>query len=532
MKIRTSRLAIIPTQLKNWSPYLIAILIIFLMKLPTINNSIIFIDEPAYLAQARRLDSLEAFIYAFQYRTETKFQLGLIPYILAQVINQSYAILIMRLFGLIALVISACLIISLSKRLFKTVVPSFFCLILWSTYFYRGPGTAVPLMEYFQLPFLLLALWLFLHAIQNPFKLNSNLFWSGISLGLAALIKLATLSLVPVAVLALLLHLYWHNSRRWQILFKSKSVYLLCLGVIVPILLFVLPYFLKPETLPELRFNLFQVTVDYASYEKQSLLNHLLQLLSIFEFVDYIVILTAFSSFFISKFIIHRDKWQLVDTYQLFLVFIGSFIFIGYAAGQSKVHYLIPILPFLLLFAGYQFNIYWQKLKNRKNRKNRMVNIKVIYIIAFLLFIILFKLNNFILYYQLYTDNGKLYRDGMAGVDLELLVSYVKTNSKPQDYIWVYYNAPELYWLSDRKVATNEPTGTWLTDYYNETWFDRTYQQLEHDRPALIIGINKPHYPRSNVATLTELPKIKNLLKQNYNCDIISIKDIVLCKLY
>src|SRR5205085_2411672 len=80
-----------------WWPYLVATVAAVLLRWPTLSNRMLTTDEPAYLLQAARLHSLETFIYGYLYRTETKSPIGLIPYLVAQLIDPGNAILIVRI---------------------------------------------------------------------------------------------------------------------------------------------------------------------------------------------------------------------------------------------------------------------------------------------------------------------------------------------------------------------------------------------------------------------------------------------------
>jgi hypothetical protein len=52
-------------------PYAVAVLLAIGFRLPTLNNGIVFIDEPAYLAEAARLDTPLKFMFSALYVSET-----------------------------------------------------------------------------------------------------------------------------------------------------------------------------------------------------------------------------------------------------------------------------------------------------------------------------------------------------------------------------------------------------------------------------------------------------------------------------
>ena len=116
----------------------------------------------------------------------------------------------------------------------------------------------------------------------------------------------------------------------------------------------------------------------------------------------------------------------------------------------------------------------------------------------------------------------------MPAVDVPHLVDYVRRNTQPGDSIWVYYNAPEVYWLSHRRPATSEPIGSAISAFPGDVWFNRTYLELVNERPALIVGLAEPHYPEP-IPSLTDLPRVRDLVARDYVCDERAIANGVVC---
>lgn len=147
--------------------YALAQLLAVGVKLPTLNNSIIWIDEPIYLSEADRLDTPMKFMLSARYITETKFPLGLVPYIAALWLDHSQAILWMHIFGLLAVVASTILLVALSYRAFSNYVPGILAALLWGIFLTRNAMTIAPLLEYFQTPLILAALWAFARWVKE-----------------------------------------------------------------------------------------------------------------------------------------------------------------------------------------------------------------------------------------------------------------------------------------------------------------------------------------------------------------------------
>jgi hypothetical protein len=511
-------------RLPYWWPYLLAGLIALLAKLPVLNNNILFIDEPGYLSHARRLDSFEAFVFSFQYHTETKFPLGLLPYILAQAINQPQAILLTRIFGVSAFIISALLLVKLSKKMFDgATLPAFFALIAWCLFLNQGEQPAVPLLEYYQTPLLLFSFLLCLFAFHKWEKSGKYFTGVGVCLSFTALIKPTIVVLAPSLGLILLGVVYWkdYRTQSWWKIIKARQLWGFGLGFLVPVLVFVLPYFFRTEALIELKFNLFEVTSSYANYNKESLLIRSVLLLGTFGPALLLLFFIAFFGFLIDLFIRIKSKLPLQVSYQLFLLLFGWALFAGATPGQAKAYYLVPAIPFLMLFVGYRLYHVYVKLT--------LPSLRLGWIALILMGMFLIEWDSIVFYSTLLSKNETFYTQQMPDVDIAALTNYIKANSDSKDYIWVYYNAPELYWLADRKPATNEPPATWLIDFYSPFWFDRVTTQLKRDNPKLIIGINKPRFPRDKIALLTELPVISSWLQQAYQCDNTKLSNITIC---
>jgi len=346
----TPKVAKRPT--RSWSnywPYLLAALVGLLAKLPTLNNNIIFIDEPTYLMHARRLDSLETFFYSFSYRTEPKFQLGLLPDLLALAISPPNAILIMRLCGLVAVMVSGGLLLSLSQLMFGERVPGWFAWLLWLFFLNRNAADVVPLLEYFQTPLLLFSLWLLIKASGR----NTYIFWAGFMVALAGLIKPTALIVAPVLILGLYgLGHPWLKPAKWSFVKRlAGQIAWLGSGISLPLGVFILPYLLRPTALADLKFKLIEISSSYGALGNKSLLTRTLELLAIFENTNLLLIIISGLSYLIIKVFAfnpfrgpqgrkiqqeiglpplqaeirgtarlnRREGWQQADTYQLLL---------------------------------------------------------------------------------------------------------------------------------------------------------------------------------------------------------------------
>jgi hypothetical protein len=294
-------------------------------------------------------------------------------------------------------------------------------------------------------------------------------------------------------------------------------------GVATPIFVFVAPYVLRPETLPELWFNLFEASSAYVGEAKNGVAAKYVALLALVPTVAYQVLLLASVLALMLRHASPRTRAGGTGRHQLLFLASAGALFAGYGAGQAKEHYLVPVLLLLLLPCSY-----WIVLAMRTVSAPR-VRLVAVFLSASG---IAYAGDSYLSYYtHLFVDGGRDYGSQMASVDVEKLVDYVQTHSADSDSIWVYYNAPEVYWLSNRKPATNEPIGSWLVHYYGPRWFDRTYMELMRDRPTVIIGLSEPRYSHSTVDKVTEIPKVMDLISNDYRCDDAAMENATVCTL-
>jgi hypothetical protein len=124
------------------------------------------------------------------------------------------------------------------------------------------------------------------------------------------------------------------------------------------------------------------------------------------------------------------------------------------------------------------------------------------------------------------------YADGDRKLyDLDGLINYIDSHSQPDEKIWVYYNASEIYGLSNRPPATRDPEAAYLTQYWEEPWFARAKNDLIADQPRLVIGIKEPLWPTPDAQPLDKIPLVSDWIKANYTCDAAAIRGAVVCNL-
>lgn len=508
-------------------PYALALLIAVGAKLPTLNNSIIFIDEPAYLVEAARLDTPLKFMYSARYVTETKFQLSLVPYLAALWINQSQAILWLHIFGLVAVVASTMLLVALSYSAFRTYVPGILAALLWGILLTRDPLTIAPLLEYFQAPLLLAALWVFVrwanaHSAPRLLQRRSllSLAGAGVLVGAAALVKPPGILVAPV--LAVGVFLAARDGATLRARFCAAAMPLA--GATAAVALFVLPYLVQPDALGALLFNMVGLSTRYASHES-SLMSRLFAMLNLFDVAGIILVVIALGAHALI-YGLYGMRWsereRRENLIRLVLLGSGLALLVGYLTGQAKDSYVVAILPPLALYG-------WSIITYASTSITRPLG-RVAFLAAVAVLIVTglpaSYPGHYVSMYSPAFSHGSVYASGLRGVDARALAAAIDARTRPGDGIWVYYNAPEIYWMANRKPVTDEPVGTWLVDYYDQFWFQRTLQQIEQERPALIVGFDSPRYARRRAATLLDLPLIGAYIQSHYTCTLASQAEV------
>ena len=498
-------------------PYALALLVVLVAKLPTINNTILFVDEPLYLAQAARLDSPYAFFHWAEFYLETKSSFSILPHIAALAISQENAILVLRLLGLAALLVSAALIVRLSVVAFRTATPGVIAALLFAFLLAKNTLTAATNLEHFQLPLLLLSLLFFVVWVRNGNSPNRVIFISGVFLGLAALVKPPAL-LVALGVWAALVLSHKPNTPlQLTNLLRQGALY--GLGVLLPLVGFVLPYLLAPRSMPALGFALFDVTATYTTLGKDQVTRFLL-LFAAMGLASALLIASSAALYLYARLRRLPELASGTDIYQRTLLLAGVALFIGNGVGQYKAHYLVVILPPLLLFTGYRLWSTFNKLTTPVVRAGLVLSIALLVAAG--------EVDTAKFYARMLGDGGKLYANEMPSVDASRLAEVIRAKTGDDDSIWVYSAAPELYWLSGRKPATGDPTASWISIGYNDFWFERTYRELERERPRLIIDLVEPRF-QEHGERLVELPKIGQFIAENYECRLDAFPNAIIC---
>ncbi len=513
-------------------PYLVVAGAAILLRLPTLNNNILSIDEAQYFAQAARLRSLEAFVYAFYYRTEVKSQVGLIPYMAAAALDPANAVFWDHLFGLLLVLLSGGLMVAISRHFLGNSWPGAVAALVWLPYTLVGPGYAfsgrtvleaypAPKLEYFQTPFLLVAVYAFAQAVIRSRTAPSKAAWWMVTAGLAwaisVLIKPSSLLLGPLylALLPLLLR----RAHQRTTVAEVVRLALPFVGAAAAGAVVFGPYLWYPAALGELQFNLLGTAGSYTNSTDAGLIIRLLALL-LTGMPPALLVLFLLGPFLARRYLRTGEADSPVLP---LLAGTGPLLLLVSLAGCVCPHYYSPIVALLLLTIAMYLAPVFQMLWLQGKRQ-------VVWRGGILLLGTLIgpQIPALLAFPQAATTDS--YRaDDSLRFDLSGLLTYIDTHTQPQQSIWVYYNTSEIYLWAARPPATRDPQADWMSYFWTEPWFSRTAAELATDQPALIIAIQQPRFPRLQASTLEQIPQVSGWIAAHYRCDNTRVRGVTIC---
>jgi hypothetical protein len=510
--------------------YLLATLAVLLLRWPTLTNRILSIDEPTYFAQAALLRSFQEFVYAFNYRVETKTQIGLIPFMLANALDPRNAILLLHLFGMLAVLVSCLLLVALADRFLGRPWLGLVATLIWVPYLDIGPAYdpggldllsefPATLLEYFQTPFILLSLYAFLCATAKAESTTTRArglrAGAGFAWAIAVLIKPSGAVLGLLYLLALIVRGARAGNRAAQIRVLAAEGGAFALGAALPVILVFVPYLFNPAAMAELRFNLVVVNGSYTT--GNSLLVRALTLL-----IGLPPLLLL--AFLIIPVLQRRYAPGASPETLPLILWTGPVLFLGILPGAGFLHYLIPLVPVMALaVVAYTAQLAQGWLAGGHARRALVVCalLAVVYWAPQLPRLAQFPA-------RMAADT--YLNDDRARFDVDHLVAYIQAYTAPAATLWVYYNSPEVYMLTGRGPATRDPGAAYLSMYWTDPWFQRTADELAAAPPAMLIGIDQPRYLHPDALPITQIPRVRDLIAQAYTCDSTVVQGAVICQ--
>jgi hypothetical protein len=493
-----------------------------LARAPLLANQFHSIDEASYFAQAGRLHSLDAFIYAYLYRTETKTQVAVVPYLLAQLLAPAQAVLWVQIFALVAILVSGALLIAAAGRWLGSPVIGLLAALIWIPFLEVGPGYPLPgldpaeafpapLLEYWQAPCVLAAGYLALRAAASRTPRRAALGWglAGLAWAVAVLIKPPALVLAPLLLVA-----PWALRIATPARTYLRNAAAFGVGALLPVAAVFGPYLPRPDTWAELRFNLVDVNAAYAEVVPLPL-----RAAAMLLAFPPLLLLGWVAAPVLARRAAAGGPGRLLAGIWL----AGPVFFAGLLPGGGFAHYIIPLIPFVAL-ATVGYGWWWLRGVAAAGRPRRAGALAAVLLGAYLL-----AQAPALLAMPAPLAADTYLADDRRRFDLAGLVAYIQAHSAPTDAIWVYYNTPELYTLAARRPATRMPNNEYLIAYWREPWFSRTAADLAAEQPALLIGITDPRYARAWVTPLPAIPVVQDVIARLYRCDAGAVRGAVVC---
>jgi hypothetical protein len=513
--------------------YLLVLVVVVLLRLPTLSNDIFSIDEVWNLVGVTRLQSLEEFVYAFKFRAETN-QIGLLPLYLADAIDHQDVFLLARVEGLIEVVVGCWVLVAFSRRFLGGALPGTLAAIVWGMYLEVGPGYPLPAsvlqesfqairLEYLQAPLILISLFAFAVGsgigTPDPRPRLWPLFLAGIALSTSMLVKPSGefVGLVYLIALIAVFPLFGSDDSRSRL---TRALAGFGSGALLPVALVFGPYLFDAQALSELRFNLIDNNVEYASHTWDVPWRVVILLGALPPLVLGLFVLA-------SVLLMMRLPPKLPPHTRrtlLLLAAAGPALFLGYIPGHAHFHYMVPVVPLLSLTVTGYWNVAASALRERGHTLvlARVVAVLIcgIYIVAELPGLVIFANSR---------STDAYLADDRQRFDLDGLVQYIDARTSPTDSIWIYYYVPEVYVLSGRRPATSDPAGGALTLVWDEPWFQRTLDELARERPELVVGIDNTHMARPQAGSFDRIPRVSAWIEANYACTHNALRGLTLC---
>lgn len=497
-----------PGRRGRWSvrdalPFAAAALCLLAAKLPTLHDGVVFIDEPYYLAEWQRLGSPGRFALSAAHLAETKWPVSVLPHALAEAVSHSGAMLVLHIEATVALMLAGVLLVAISRQLSGRSAAGVAAAAAYALFAIENDFTQAADLEHFQAPLVLLALRL---VLRRPADLR-HCAAAGLALGLAAVVKPPALVVVPALAAAAWLLAPDARARRAAALTAAA---------IAPQVALVLPYLLRPSALDALWFNTWELPRLYGGVlAGYGVLERARMLLAPAPLVMLAVVAAAAADLVVASVRARRvapaGEWLLLAT--------GALLLAAYVPGQLKPHYLIAVLPPLLLLGAHRAIL----------AAGRLPRVAAVAAAAVLCAVAVYEQRDSIAYYgDLLREGGELYAGGPGGSEAEAVAAFARAHSRPGESIWVYYNAPEAYWLADRAPATRDPGASLLTHDFTARWLAVNLTDLERARPAVIAGIDRPRYAEP-VPPLTEVPGVRELLARAYDCSEDAVPGATVC---
>jgi hypothetical protein len=485
---------------------------VVVLRWPTWNDHILFIDEPYYHSVALRLQVPGTTIYPWADGTEPPLGpvtfLATVTYWLAIQISPLHAITVVHLFTSLAMAATALLLLATSACFLGSpwagLAAGLLYVLAGSSDAGRDMFFSFSGLEHFQAPFLTLFILALLRSVQQ------QRVWlalaAGVSLGIAALYKINVVVLLGLPW-ALAAWLVWYRSAslaRSLVLAGAATAAALATFGSVPL------YYAAVGAFGSWRAYNVDLLVTYSATggtwaQKAGLLAASIPLKPfLLAGLLYGVVATR-----------RRDRSGWSSELGTVLALLWLALFVSLTPGHRKPHYLIQGLPAECLLIGMLATGAWSYACGvRRDLRPYLMSAYVAFLVAPLGYSVYGLLRGWAGLSAYAARDAYLDLHRQRGA-LDHVVRYVQANSTPNDLIYVHSEAPELYFLTQRLPAVADPVGSWIAHMPSRTLADSLLAQLQASPPRLIVQLDYRRYGRT-AETLQKWPQIASWLHQHY----------------
>lgn len=317
------------------------------------------------------------------------------------------------------------------------------------------------------------------NVIHEQTKIYGGLFFAGLLLGIAFLLKIV--ALFDFAAFFIFLTFIFlperlsiqEIKRHYKELIKKLIVY--TSGFLIPIALTVL-YFLSQGALADLIQATFFGNISYVGYKNNFIISQGFLLLKLFAL--FAAVMMVFW------------KRKLIPKPLVFVLLWFFFsVFNAFFSGREWTHYLLVLLPSTVLLLGFAFD---QRAERIKIAILGLLLI-LIYSVNVVFGINIRTLGKAIQYYQNFalfiTDNKSLkdyqeYFDRRVTRDYRI-ARFIANNTKPGDTVFIWGNNPQIYVLSKTL-----PPGKYTVQYHisqSSKAITETAEDIRRTKPKYLV---------------------------------------------
>ncbi len=346
-------------------------------------------------------------------------------------------------------------------------------------------STSIPLFEgnianaeVFMLLLTILGVYLIYKNYSSKSLSIKTLITSGILLGYAFTIK------IPVAIEFVFLCLWIFiddlNSFK-KVFFKIKNIFIFGLSFLLPIIIWTIYFYFKGAIKPFLVASLFQ---NFGYLSSWSTGSHTSSVASGGVTSRFLILLIAWIIIFFIK-----NKKIISKKFSFLLFWFSATIFGSLLSGRPYPHYLIQVLPPLILIFVEIFNF--------KDKKNQILSLFSVFFFSFILFKFQFYFYPIFKYYSnfysyvLKQKSTVDYRNyfGSQVNDIYKISDFIKTNTNSTDKIFVWGDQPYIYALSNRLPSSKYTVAYHIVDFDG---YNSTMAEIKAYLPKFIV-----YYPMS-----------------------------------